>query len=99
MKENISVENIEGPWKGDTPTGLLERCKHSWHIPLHQLTDVMVVTFLNQNIATKYMLIEAKRRLKENKPDDTELFEGQLEESVAKKENKKMGTEPANGPD
>jgi len=42
----------------------------------------MVATFLNQNIATKHMLIEAKRRMKDQERDETEHFDGQLLEAI-----------------
>jgi hypothetical protein len=42
----------------------------------------MVATFLNQNIATKHLLIEAKRRMKDQERDELEYFEGQLLEAI-----------------
>jgi len=42
----------------------------------------MVATFLNQNIATKHLLIEAKRRMEEQERDGTEYFDGQLLEAI-----------------
>ncbi|CRM28516.1 hypothetical protein [Pseudomonas sp. 24 E 1] len=42
----------------------------------------MVATFLNQNIATEHLLIEAKRHMKDQERDETEYFDGQLLEAI-----------------
>ena len=42
----------------------------------------MVATFLNQNIATEHLLIEAKRRIKDQARDETEYFDEQLLEAI-----------------
>jgi hypothetical protein len=42
----------------------------------------MVATFLNQNIATEHLLVEARRRMKEQERDETEYFDGQLLEAI-----------------
>ncbi len=47
----------------------------------------MVATYLNQKLATSYMIKEADRRLKDFEPDDTELFDGQLKESLKNAKN------------
>jgi len=89
MTSTLAVSDIEGPWSGDAPTGLIQRCKEAWDTPLERLDDLMVVTFLNQNIATKHMLIEAKRRLKDLARDETEYFDGQLLEAIEHLERKR----------
>ena len=87
MDKNLSVKDIEGNWTGDAPTGLIQRCKESWSTPLIELSDLMVSTYLNQKIATGYMIKEAERRLNNFEPDDTELFDGQLQESLDNAKN------------
>ena len=87
MDKNLSVKDIEGEWAGETPTGLIRRCKESWDTPLMELSDLMVATYLNQKIATSHMTLEAERRLKNFVPDDTELFDGQLLESLENAKN------------
>lgn len=49
---------------------------------LSDLSDLMVATFLNQQIAVVEMLEEAESRLKRTERDDTEYFEGQLLEAL-----------------
>lgn len=82
MRSNLAVSNLLGPWCGDSPTGLMQRCREVWDTPLENLNDLMVATFLNQNIAVTQMLIEAKRRIKEQERDGSEYFEGQLLEAM-----------------
>jgi hypothetical protein len=60
----------------------MQRCREVWDTPLENLNDLMVATFLNQNIAVTQMLIEAKRRIKEQERDGSEYFEGQLLEAM-----------------
>ena len=88
MDKELSVKDIEENWVGDAPTALIQRCKASWKTPLTKLSDLMVATYLNQKIATSYMLLEAERRLGDEEPDDTEFFDGQLEEAL----NRAKGT-------
>ncbi|WP_130430373.1 hypothetical protein [Rivibacter subsaxonicus] len=77
-----TVADIAGPWIGEASTGLLERCKVHWNVPIAQLSDLMIATFLSQGVATDEMLGEAKYRLASRPRDDTEHFDGQLEEAV-----------------
>ena len=87
MDKNLSVKDIEGNWVGDAPTDLIQRCKESWGTPLRELSDLMVATYMNQKIATKHMILEAERRMKNFEPDETEIFDGQLQESLENAKN------------
>ncbi|WP_146016064.1 MULTISPECIES: hypothetical protein [unclassified Pseudomonas] len=82
MTSPLTVSNLLGPWSGDDNTGLMQRCKEAWDTPLESLNDLMVATFLNQNIATEHLLVEARRRMKEQERDETEYFDGQLLEAI-----------------
>ena len=78
-----SVADIEGPWvDSNFDSGLIERCKRYWTVPVSELPDMMVATFLNQRIAAAVMIEEARRRIESGKLDDTELFDGQLHEAL-----------------
>ncbi|WP_325918813.1 hypothetical protein [Pseudomonas frederiksbergensis] len=82
MTSDLTISNLLGPWSGDEHTGLMHRCREAWDTPLKNLSDLMVATFLNQNIATKHLLFEAGRRLNEQERDGTEYFDGQLLEAI-----------------
>lgn len=86
MEESITVASILGPWSGEAPTGLTQRCRDAWDVPLHELSDRMVATFINQRVAVSEILEEARRRLKHQEPDDTESYDGQLIEAVSEAE-------------
>jgi hypothetical protein len=78
-----SVADFEGPWvDSDFHSGLIDHCKRYWTVPVNEIPDVMVATYLNQRIATPLMIEEARRRLASGKIDDTELFDGQLSEAL-----------------
>jgi hypothetical protein len=78
-----SVAEIDGEWAGDIISGLAQRCHDAWKTPLPQLSDLMVATFLSQDIARDAMIIEANRRLSDMPRDDSEIYDGQLEEALA----------------
>lgn len=88
MNRQLSVGAVMGPWQGDSPTGLMQRCRDYWEVPLCDLPDIMVATFLHQNIAVPQMCEEAELRLKHKEPDDTEYFEGQLSEALLSARNR-----------
>jgi hypothetical protein len=87
MPEARSVADIVGPWRDpDFESSLIERCMHYWTTPIGELSDLMVATYLNQKFAVEQMKLEAKRRLDGGLRDDSELFDGQLAESLARSE-------------
>ena len=82
METKLSVHTIIGPWQGDAATGLMQRCRDNWEVSLSDLSDLMVATFLNQQIAEVEMRAEAEFRLMHKAPDDTEYFDGQFLEAL-----------------
>ncbi|MCB1582181.1 MAG: contact-dependent growth inhibition system immunity protein [Marinicella sp.] len=82
MEINKSISDVEGPWVGDTPTALTQRCKKYWNVPIKSLPNLMLATYLNQRIAVNYVLLEAEKRIEQERFDDAELFEGQLVEAI-----------------
>jgi hypothetical protein len=74
-----SAREIEGPWvEPGVMTGLIERCKPAWDIPIDRLTDAQLATFLRQKIALPEVIQEAEMRMRESRYDDTELYDGEL---------------------
>ncbi|MHC4121486.1 MAG: contact-dependent growth inhibition system immunity protein [Planctomycetota bacterium] len=81
-----SLEEIEGVW--DEPefrSGLVLRCHAARKKPIDQLSDLELATLLNQDVGVRHILPEAIRRTESDKPDGTELFEGQLAQAIQKK--------------
>ena len=56
IMKSKSVSSIVGPWQGNELTGLMQHCRDSWEMSLSDLSDLMVATFLNQQIAVVEML-------------------------------------------
>lgn len=83
----MTLTSILGPWRGEAPTSLIQRCRDAWDTPFEELSDLMVATLLNQRVAVPQLLDEARRRLDSEPRDDTEYFDGQLEEAVIKADN------------
>jgi hypothetical protein len=79
-----SVADVEGPLPPDEGpmTGLIERCVKHWSVPVNELPDHMVATYLQQGIATSLMIAEARRRIDSGIFDDSEWYEGQLAEAL-----------------
>ena len=78
-----SVGDIEGPWADPNwESGLIARLRGSWSIPIDELSNEMLATFLRQNIATAAVLEEAMTRLESGLDDHSELFDGELVEAV-----------------
>jgi hypothetical protein len=86
MTGRTSVADIKGPWVENAAvcSGLIERCKHYWNTPISELPNLMIATYINQNIATEEMRVEGRRRLNKGQCDHSELYDGQLAEAVAK---------------
>jgi hypothetical protein len=83
MKSTESIADILGPWvESDWQSGLIERCKRAWNKPLHQLTNEELATLLRQDIATDSILPIAEDRIRRTIDDNTEIYDGELEEAV-----------------
>ena len=80
-----SLEEIEGVWPEPDPktaTGLILKCHAARKKPIDQLTMLELSTLLDQKIGVAYILPEAEERLRQKKLDDTEYYDGQLQEKI-----------------
>jgi len=78
-----SVADTLGPWVDpDWDSGLVQRCRESWNVPIRELINEMLATFLRQDIATDLILEESILRLDAGYDDDSEMFDGELAEKV-----------------
>jgi hypothetical protein len=85
--EPKTAADIEGPWADPKFTSsLIERCRSHWTTPIGELSDEVLATFLRQEIALRITIPEARRRLAAGVCDDTELYDGELAESLARGE-------------
>jgi len=58
------------------------RCKEAWNKPLQDLSREELATLLRQKIAVEHVLPIAKKRLADGADDDTEMFDGELQEAI-----------------
>ena len=74
-----NVADVVGPWiDPDFVSGLIERLRRSWNVPISELSDEMLASFLRQEIATAFILPEARNRLEAVISDNSELYDGEL---------------------
>jgi len=82
--ERSAVADVEGPWVNPNfESGLIERCKSGWNMPVVDLSNELLATYLRQKIALSLVVPEAERRLATNFIDDTELPDDELKNALA----------------
>ncbi len=81
----MCVSDIEGVWvDAGFSSGLVERCKTARNKPFDTLTNEEMATFLRQKTAVSQLLPLAERRIAEGIDDQTEMFNGELRDIVAR---------------
>ena len=81
--ESRSVADVEGPWiEPDFDSGLIQRCRKNWSVPVGKLSNNALSTFLRQKFALQIVIPEGQRRLQANFVDDTELYDDELASAV-----------------
>jgi hypothetical protein len=79
------VADIEGSWVDPHfDSGLIERCKRYWSVPVTELPNEMPATYLRQRIALQLIIPEARKRLEAGVDDDSELYDGELAQAFEK---------------
>ncbi|MBM3994395.1 MAG: hypothetical protein FJ303_09625 [Planctomycetes bacterium] len=80
---SVSAADVEGPWEEcGWNSGLIERCRPNWNVPIGELSNEMLATFLRQDIATECVLEEATARMEVGFDDDSEMSDGELANNV-----------------
>lgn len=81
--DNTSIADILGPWvESDWESGLIARCREAWNKPLRDLSREELATLLRQRFAVEHVLPVARKKLETGIDDDTEMFEGELQEAI-----------------
>jgi len=84
MREQRSVADIAGPWaEPDVNSSLIERCRANWSVPVGEITNYVLATFIRQKIALDLVVPEAKRRIASGYIDDTEILDDELAIAIA----------------
>ena len=80
----MTAADIHGPWVDPGwESGLIERVRRWWSVPVAELPDAALALFLRQRIAVGPVMAEARQRLASGSPDDSEKYDGELEAAVA----------------
>ena len=78
-----SVAEILGAWVEQSfDSSLIQCCKDNWTIPVDELTNAALATFVRQEFALEIVLDEAKKRIASGYLDDTEKYDEELEVAV-----------------
>ncbi|WP_028104306.1 hypothetical protein [Pseudoduganella violaceinigra] len=73
------VADIAGPWlQPDFESGLIARCRENWSIPVGQISNYVLATFIRQEIAWVITIPEARRRIAAGFFDDSESYDNEL---------------------
>ena len=79
-----SVADVLGPWVDPGfESGLISRCRANWAVPVSEVSNCVLATFIRQRIALRLVLPEAKRRIAAGFVDDTELYDEELSVAVS----------------
>jgi hypothetical protein len=79
----VTAADLHGPWVDPGwGSGLIDRVRRYWSVPISDLPDAALALFLRQSIAVVPVLAEARRRLASGRPDDSELYDGELAAAV-----------------
>lgn len=82
--EHRSVADIEGPWiEPEFNSSLIQRCRENWAVPIRQVTNLVLATFIRERIGLSIVVPEAKRRVEARYDDDSEMYDGQLASALA----------------
>jgi hypothetical protein len=77
------VADIEGRWvEPDWDSGLIARCREYWNIPVTDLPNGILATYLRQGIALPLLIPEARKRIAAGLDDGSEMFDGELRETL-----------------
>jgi hypothetical protein len=83
MTEPWTLAELIGPWEPSRfESGLITRCRDAWTKPIGRLSRQELATLLRQKIAIEHLLPIAKRRIKQEIDDGTEMYDGELAAAI-----------------
>jgi hypothetical protein len=82
--EKRAVADIVGPWVDpDFNSSLTERCRDNWLVPVGEISNYVLATFIRQQIALGLVVPEAQRRIASGFTDETEILDDELALAIA----------------
>ncbi|MGO4377656.1 hypothetical protein [Pseudoduganella sp. RAF53_2] len=81
--EKRAVADIVGPWiEPCFNSSLFERCRENWLVPVGEISNFVLATFIRQQIALGLVVPEAQRRIASGFTDETEILDDELELAI-----------------
>ena len=78
-----SVADIEGVWvEPEFESGLIQRCRENWTVPISDLSNHALATFIRQRLGLNAVVPEAQRRIELGYSDDSELYDDELAKAI-----------------
>jgi hypothetical protein len=78
-REPNTVADVLGPWiDQEFNSGLTERLRRGWNIPVAELPNNLLATYLRQKFALSIVVPEARKRIAKKFVDGTELYPEEL---------------------
>lgn len=82
--EQRSVGDIEGSWREpEFDSSLIQRCRENWAVPIGQVTNHVLATFIRQRVGLSIGVPEADRRIEARHDDGSEMYDGELVSALA----------------
>ncbi|HEY0063486.1 MAG TPA: hypothetical protein VGC21_15315 [Telluria sp.] len=82
--ETRTVADFAGPWREpDTDSSLIQRLRANWSVPVGEITNYCLATFIRQKIALGLVVPEAQRRIAAGFTDETEILDDELAMAIA----------------
>jgi hypothetical protein len=82
--ENRTVADIVGPWvEPDFNSSLIERLRDNWSVPVGEISNFVLATFIRQKVALSLVVPEANRRIASDFADETEILDDELAIAIA----------------
>lgn len=77
--EKRAVADIVGPWVDPGfDSSLIGRCRDNWSVPVDEISNYVLATFIRQQIALGLVVPEAQRRIASGYTDETEILGDEL---------------------
>lgn len=82
--ESRSVADIEGTWiDSEFESSLIRRCRDNWTVPVSDLSNYALATFIRQRLGLELVAPEARRRIELQYLDGSELHDEELSDAIA----------------
>jgi len=82
--EKRTVAEIVGPWvEPDFKSSLIERMLLNWALPVGEISNYVLATFIRQRVALDLVIPEANRRIASGFTDETEILDDELAIAIA----------------